>query len=397
MNKGFFSLFIIAIITIFLANCENDYPASLWNESEISKPFPIIDEIIPHDSTYAGVGEIVIKGHNFSITPEENLVFVGNKSADVIAASEAQITIKSPNIVGDSLKIKIAVHGAELFSDPVYYKLKPAVAIVGNLAEKNEMAYAIAVDKIGNVYVSIDGKIIKKISTDGATTHYADVGFLKANGMKMGPGNTIYVAFAAGRVKKIATITPDGVEGTFTNLPGVPQDLDFDANGNIWVSCDKDIYLIKPDQTTTKITSFSITLYTVRVFNGNLYISGRDENTGEAKIWRSQLLGETLGAAEEVLDIKAAPWLSGATVYSFTFSEDGKMYLTTDFMDAIFVFNPEDGSHDVLFPGLIGPTIYALSWGEGNFLFAIQQLNSASNVLKIDLGMRGAPYYGRIP
>ena len=75
MNKvitGFFSLFFIALLTIFLTNCENDYPASLWTESETSKPIPVIEKIIPPDSSYAGVGEIIIIGNNFSTNPEEN-------------------------------------------------------------------------------------------------------------------------------------------------------------------------------------------------------------------------------------------------------------------------------------------------------------------------------------
>lgn len=379
-------------------NCENNYPPSLWDPNAPTKPAPVIDEVIPHDSTYAGVGEIIIKGSNFSPTPEENLVFFDGNRAEVISASETQLTIKSPNVIGDSLQIKIAVQGAELFSNPVWYKLKAAVAVIGNLAENKDVAHAIAVDKDGNIYVSIEGKTIKKITSDGTTTHYADVTFFKANGMKMGPGNTLYAAFAAGRRKQISTVAPDGSENTFVTFSTGPQDLDFDDSGNIWVSSGKDIYLVKPDKSKTKIKSFAITLKTVRVYNGYLYVSGEDESTGEAKIWRCEIQGETLGAEEEVLDIAAASWLEGATVYSFTFSADGKMFLATDHTDdAVFVYNMDDGSHEIFFSGLIAPTINGLSWSEGQLLFAIQLLESYSNVLKIDTGKYGAPYYGRQP
>lgn len=395
LNYVLISLFIL-LVAAFLMNCENKYPESLWDPDAPTQPQPVIEQIIPPDSTYAGVGEIVIKGKNFSPVKEENLVFFSGNRAEVTGASETEITIKSPKVTGDSLEIKIAVHKAELFSEPVYYKLKAAVAVTGNLAENNEMAYAIASDKSGNIYVSIEGKTIKKIDPEGNVSHIADVSFLKANSMKYGPGDMLYAAFAAGRVKKIATVdVQDGSEGTYATFSSEPKDLDFDVNGNLWVTTGSDIYLVKPDQTKTQVKTFPINLKTARVFNGYLYISGFDEATGEAKIWKAEIQGEALGTEEVVLDIAAADWLAGITVNSFTFDADGKMYLATDNTDAILIYNPTDGSHDILFPELIAPNIYSFCWSDGQFIFAVQQLESISNVLKIDVGKSGAPYYGR--
>jgi len=386
---------MILLIAAFFFGCENKYPESLWDPNAPSGAQPVIEQIIPPDSTYAGVGEIIIKGKNFSPVKDYNLVFVGGKKADVVDATETQITIKSPVVIGDSLEIKIAVHKTELFSEPVYYKLRAAVSVIGNLAENNWMAYAIASDRVGNVYVDIEGKLLKKIDTQGNVTHVADVTFLKANSMKYGPGDKIYAAFAAGRVKKIATVDTSGVEGTYVSLPKEPKDIDFDANGNAWVTVDTDVYLVKPDQSKTSVKTFPVKLKTIRVFNDNIYVSGFDETTGEAKIWKAPIQGETLGDEEVVLDIAAADWLTGVTVNSFTFDSDGNMYLATDNADGILIYNPVDSSHDVLFPGLIAPNIWAFCWSEGNFLFAVQQLESYSNILKIDVGKTGAPYYGR--
>ncbi|MDW7682201.1 MAG: hypothetical protein SCK70_16680, partial [bacterium] len=292
--------------------------------------------------------------------------------------------------------LKIAVHEAELFSDPVNYKLLPAVSITGNLAENEEMGYAIAVDNDGNVYVSIDGKKIKKIDAQGTTTLLADVSFLKANGMKMGPDNVLYATFAAGRLRKVATISMDGTEQDYASLPAAPEDLDFDANGNIWVTSLQDVYLVKTDQSVTKIKTFPLTLKSIRVFNGNVYVSGFDQTSGEAKIYRAPIQDETLGGEEVVFDIAAADWLSGVTVNSFTFSEDGKIFLATDKSpDAIFIYNPDTGTHENLYPELVGPNIYAFTWSNDNFIYAVQQLTGASNVLKIKMFENGAPYYGR--
>lgn len=394
-SSYFFISILILLTAILMLSCENKYPDSLWDPDEQTNPQPIIDEMIPADSTFAGVGQIVIKGQNFSATPDENLVFFSGNRAEVVSSTETEITINSPKITGDTLEVKIAVHKAELFSEPVYYKLIAAVAITGNLATNEEMGYAIAADNDGNVYVSIEGNVVKKIDRDGNTTHFADVTFLKANSMKMGPDNTLYAAFSAGRVKKIATIASDGTEGTYISLSAEPKDFDFDADGNIWVTIGSDVYLVKTDLSTTQVKTFTSPLKTIRVFDGYVYVSGFDDGSGEAKIWRAEIQGETLGTEEVVLDIASADWLTGITVNSFTFSQDGKLFLATDNFDAIFIFNPTDGSYENLFPGLIAANIYAFTWSNDNIIYGIQQLSTASNILKIRMFEDGAPYYGR--
>ncbi len=382
----------IVLAGVFFLSCQNNYPPSLWNPNEKSGPQPVVTEIIPPDSAYAGVSVITIKGQNFDPEPIKNLVFFGGKKAEVLSASSTQLVVKAPNIVGDSLEVKIAVHGAELFSDVVYYKLKPAVQTWGKLGD-TDVVYAVAVDAEENVYIDLEGKKIKKIATDGTTTHYADVGFLKANSMRMGPNHTLYAAVTLGRLKKISAISPDGKESVFVTFRSVPYDLDFDSSGNIWVAAGKDIYVVKPDKSKSKVGSFSADIRRIKLVGGYLYALGGAK--GQQKIWRAQVQGETLGTPEEFVDLGAQDWLEGAEVLSFAFAADGDLFIGTDHAnDAIFILHA-DGSHEILFEGLIGPKIYDLVWGQGNYIYAAQQLDGSSNVLKIDVGKRGAPYNGR--
>ncbi len=401
----------VLLLLVGLMGCGQEPAKSLFDPNEPSRPTPVISSIVPPDSSLAGVGEIVVNGQNFSPKPEENFVFFNEVVATVLEASESRLKISSPKIVGDSIRIKIAVHGAELFSNPVYYKLVPAVSDFGKIFE-GDVAYGIASDRDGNVFVFVQGRTrsIKKMAPDGTTTDFASTSFLRANAMKMGPNDLLYVA-PSGRIKRIATFAADGTEGTFVSLgaPTLPEprDLDFDSDGNLWVVGGSILFRITPDKSVTQAATFPVQLRTVRIFDNFVYVAGRNPATGEEKIWRSEIQGDTLKPAEVVLDVAAAAWLDGASVQTLTFSENGEMFLgvtapATETPDAngLFVLRP-DGSHDVWYPGLIAPEIYALSWGPGQSLFAVRQFENTdtnelnSQVYKIKMARSGAPYYGR--
>jgi len=395
---------LIPILLIAMIGCENDHPDSIYDPLAPVGDTPVISSMQPPDSSLAGVGELTIVGDNFSTNPDKNIVFFNTEAAEIIQVSETQLVVKTPNIIADSIAIRIGVAGAELFSNTFYYRLKPAAVDFGKIPAE-DIGFGAAVDLNGNVYVSFQSKQILKITPSGETSVFANTTFLKANNMKMGPNNTIYAAVASGRIRKISTFDAAGNEGTFVSLPRNPYDLDFDDSGNIWVSVDKDIYLVKPDKTSASVASFDATLNTVRVFDGYLYFSGSDDAAQESKIWRAEIQGESLGDPEVVLDVTAATWLDGADVLCFTFASNGDMYLgTTSSPNGIFVYNPVDDSHDVLYPGLIGPEIYSMSWNETIFLYAVRQFVSTdldgndfntSTLLRIELPYDGAPYYGR--
>lgn len=402
MNKFLLLLKAILYISlgiIILVRCESEYQESLYNPDAPKGSIPEITSVSPPDGALAGVGEVTITGNNFSSNRDEVMVFFDAESAQILEASPTQLVVLAPNIFGDSIKIKIAVHKVELFSNTVIYKLKPAVNEIGNLLDE-DIAYGIAIDVAGDLYLSISSKTIKKVASTGLTTIFTPkTTFLKANQMKMGPDNTIYAAVAAGRIRKIVAIDANGNESTFVTLPANPYDLDFDVNGNIWVAVMGDVYLVKMDKSKAKIASFPVTLTSLRVFNGYVYVTGKNPGTMESKIWRAQIQDETLGAAEEVLDLAGATWLENANVLCLTFTADGDMLLGTDHANGIFVYRETDASHEILYPGLIEPNIYSMSWDEGHYLYAVRQFEgedgSTSKILRIDMDKGGAPYYGR--
>lgn len=383
----------MAALGAALLSCENDYPPSLYDPNAQSKPQPVVESVIPPDSAFAGVGQIVIQGRNFSPRPEENLVFFNGTRAEVLEASETQLVVKTPNLVADSVVIKIAVHGAELFSEPILYRLIAAVAEFGSLLE-GEVAYGIAADRQGNLYVSVEGKVIKKITPQGKTSIFTNTSFLRANAMKMGPGDTLYAVAAAGRARVLQRIAPDGTASTFVTFPSTPRDFDFDESGNIWIAVGSDIYRVGADKSKAKADSYPVSLQAVRVFNGSLYVAGWSDATGEQKLWRSAIQGDALAEKEVVLDLASAPWLEGAHVWCLNFAADGTLYLGTDHAEGVFVV-PPDGDGGVLYPGLISPVVYAMTWPQGQAMYAVLQVEGQGKIVKINLGKDGAPYFGR--
>jgi hypothetical protein len=390
--------FGICVWAIFFAGCENDHPPSIFDPNATQNPAPVIRSMAPADSALANVGEITITGENFSAEKDKNLVLFNNNHVTIVSASLTQLIVKSPNIVADSIKVQVAAVGSQLFSAPIWYKLKPAVVPFGRLEEPGKdtyKAFGVDVDREGNVYASVEPNKIKKVAPDGKTTVLnAATTFVRANAIKVGAGNVLYVTNVVTRLRRISTIAPDGAEAVFVSLPGVPQDLDFDANGNIWVTVDSSVYLVKPDKTVKHAATYPVTLATLRVFNGHIYVAGKNATTGEEKIWRSAIQGESLGAKEVVLDVAATGWLQGSSVLSLTFSAAGEMYLGTSHPNGMFILRA-DGSHEILYEGLISASINAVSWNEGTFLFALQQSATATKLLKIDAAQKGAPYYGR--
>lgn len=388
----------LSLAIFLLINCENKYPDSVYDPDASRRATPEILSISPPDSALAGVGQIIIVGKNFAPSKTQTVVFFNNVNvvAEIIEITETQIIMKSPSIIADSIGIRIASTDAEHFSNIMRYKLKPAVVEVGKLLE-TEVIFGIAIDLTGNVYISNANKQIKKIAPDGKTSLFKTTTFLRANNMKMGPNNVIYVAPSAGRVRNISTIDASGKEGTFVSLPNTPNDLDFDINANIWVAVDKEIYIVKSDKSVTKTASFPVVLLSLRVFNGYVYVTGNDASTGESKIWRAAIQGENLSEPEVVLDVANAGWLAGANVLCLTFAADGEMILGTDHPSGIFRYHETDGSYEVLYAGLIEPEIYAMSWDEGNYVYAVRQFKNktTSKIYRIDMGKKSAPYYGR--
>ncbi len=422
MKNVSITLLYVSLLLMVFAGCKKDPEPSLYDPNYVSGPQPVIERLDPPDSSYAGVGTIDVFGKYFM--PKEpyeeyNQLYFDNVMADILDMTDTKITIASPAYIGDSIKVKIAVRGADKFSEPVYYKLKAAVdTTFGRLDDfkQTHVAYAIAADQRGNVYVSTRvetnppfGQILRINKKGEPTIWVENTPYLKANAMKVGPGNKLYVAYSLGRKKEVVTIdlADSTLQETYVSLTRVPYDIDFDQDGNLWVAAQTQLVKVKPDQSQEALQTFSLFLQSIRVHEENgttyIYLVGQNLAKKEEKIWRYPLNADgSLGAEEVILDAATDSWLVNEDgnlidIKGITFSADGKMFLATNMSpDPLVIYDMTTKTYEFQYPGLIKPKLVSITWF-GNLIFASQTNygETEANVLRIDVGKPGAPYYGR--
>lgn len=404
-TKVLLCLMICASIGLFLAGCETEPPPGLYEEPYVSGPQPTITSIAPPADALAGVTILTINGTNFSATAGNNLVFFDNVLVPVTTASATQLTFKAPILPKDSIKVKVAVQGSELFSSVFVYKLALAANEKFGGVASGEEPVGMDCDAAGNLYVSMLkdglGAGVKKFTTAGVRSDYSPAfsgAVASWRGMKFGPGGALFTVASRNIIFRI----PPGGGAAAIWLSGTGlgnlYDLDFDANGNIWTggpanTLGNAIFRVRPDK-TVRAFSFAGTVRSVRVFNGYLYAGGKRDSL--EKVWRYPLIApDSLGAEEEYVNISSRYGANSSGVFALTFSSDGDLYVGTDGPEGILLVRP-DKSIEAYYPGIIKAQTVALAWGATTRLYQSRGALSATKALvDINALKTGAPYYGR--
>lgn len=115
-----------------------------------------------------------------------------------------------------------------------------------------------------------------------------------------------------------------------------------------------------------------------------------------AKIWKHQIIaGGNLGAQELVLDMSTADSaFSSRLIKSITFSSDGTMFIATDNLNPILIFDPASSKLDFFYKEILPPFCKYFYWGTQNYLYMISgNINPAQDrsVYRVDIGTTAAP------
>jgi len=405
-KKHFASVLILLSILLTFAACNEDVTPSLWEEKPKGDT-PVITSVTPANKALAGVTTITIKGQNFLADASKNFVYFGSAQATIISASSTELVVKAPDIKGD-LKIKIAVFGAELFSNEIDYSLEAAVESVYGFKEF-ELPYAIALDANNNIYFSLVsdniGKGIMKLTPDGTLTNFAPKGGETFyNAIKVGPNNKVYGVRNARAVFEIAENTaPVAWSATESSLKFV--DLDFDSQKNIWTAGSGGKIYRFTSSTDKKGFDFAKDITALRVFNDGTdeYLYVATTSSTEKAIYRMKIVSkDELGAAEKYFDFSANFDILTKSISAITFSQDGDLFLGLNSSETIVIVRP-DKSFSVLYTGLIKEPVLSFSWGNDNNLYYSRgkltnvdgTILSQQLIIKVNVEKLGAPYYGR--
>jgi hypothetical protein len=404
------TLLVLVVLAGFLAGCKEDPPPSLFDPNYAGGPQPVVTAIVPAagspppNTPLAGVTVITLTGSNFSVVPENNLVFFDAERAQVLEASATQLRVKAPLLIKDSIKVKVAVLGSELFSETILYKLEPAAELFGNLAAAME-PFGMTVDIAGNVYVSVlSGGVrdsVYKITPDGVRTGFS-IGLSSAvprwGAMRVGPGFIYVTARNAIFRIPIAGGNAAGYQANLGPATSAVNDLDFDQQGNLWTAGTSGlIFRITPTTPpTVKSFSFPAETRSVRVFNSHLYAGGLTLPDSVEKVVRFPIVSaDSLGPREDVFNFSST--YPGARILAVTFALTGEMFIGTDSSGGSIVMVRPDGSSEKFYPGILSGQSITLAYGTGVDLYVSRSgaTNAAKKVIKVNTQKQSAPYYGR--
>ncbi len=395
-QKQIFSLAMLVLLTAFICSCNQEADPSLY-QVEDKGATPVITSIVPDQEALAGVTDVTINGSNFSSVKENNFVYFGTSKATVLQASSTQLVVKAPATVANELNTKVAVQGVENFSNIVKYNLLEAVGVYYAFSKGVDDPMTVTSDKDENVYVYLNNKGIKKITTDGKISDFAPKGaesfFFD---MKFGPNNILY---GTRNLRAVFQVEPGKASATYVTFPtgiGIVT-LDFDANKNLWAAgSGGSMFSVTPAKVSTAF-AIDYIASSIRVYNGYLYVAGKKAD--EEAIYRYKINSETsLGNKEKYFDIGAAYGLGKVNVGAITFSIDGELIIGTDKTDSFISVN-NAGAASTFYPGVISPAARSLVWGTKKNLFYIREYTDAGAMLhtlvRVDMQKLGAPYYGR--
>ena len=396
---GSFCLFLFSVFS-----CEDpNYPENIWDENDQGNASPSISSVEP-EAAFAGIDTLTISGQNFSENTSENLVYFNNMLGEVINATSTSLRVITPNLVSDSVQIRVAVQGAFLFADhSSLYTLTAAVLDYGPFDQFTDI-FSLDLDRDENLIVSMDGTPnaefwIVDTNQDSAVWSGA---LAKGSGMKLGPTGSVYFVNYQRFLYKDEQGTPKENSEIFKRLNGNATDLDFDSYGNLFVGgagSTVDVVDINDDGgSTSGVTEAknldTLDILSLKVFNDYLYVLTTTVTSDQA-IYKMQILDDSgsLGDLELVFDWSAyTNKLSSALC--FTLSESGDLFVGSDSDDQPLTYI-QNGNASGFYASILTAPISYMAWGNSNYLYLINKTEETNRVQRVDTRMSGADYYGR--
>jgi hypothetical protein len=289
--------------------CETPDSASLFDENYVAGTPPVISAVTPEGGTFAGYLEIVINGSNFSSTPENNLVYFNARRATVLSASPNQLLVRTPNMVADSVGIKVAVMGVAAFSNSWQYRLESLFEDIIEFAAA-ENPWAATRDADGNYYVSLEASGspagVRKYNPDGTvdTEVYAPAQSWFYRASTVDSNGNLYLV-RGGAIPFVYRVTPGGsAAASWRSGLGRTEDVIF-ARNHVWSAGTNETSApnSRINRTTLDGTlvrfPFVAQVYALAYFDNHLYVAGTRSDV--STVWRLPLDADLVPGNEQVI------------------------------------------------------------------------------------------------
>jgi len=120
----------VFVLVLALPGCnEKNNVEPLYNPSFSNILAPVITSVSPADSAFAGVDELTITGSNFAVSADSMDVYFDNVKATILSLDANKVVVKAPNLVKDTISIKINKFNTDKLSNILSYKLISATIV----------------------------------------------------------------------------------------------------------------------------------------------------------------------------------------------------------------------------------------------------------------------------
>ncbi len=416
-KKNLFVLLVGVFCFALLPGCEDDPPQSIYDEKYVnSVGTPVITSVVPEGAPYVlgGVTTILVNGTGFTTDTSKLNVYFNSTKVTISSATATQLKILAPNMIQDSIKVRVFITGSDKFSDLKYVSIRSAFSLVTAIDTSKVTPAAVTTNKAGDLFVSVVTKAgssdgIYKVTPAGVQTQFA----LRASaplaaealfsGMKV-KGDSLYAARRARLV--VSRNSGSGAMNIFSasfpasQLPIIVDDFDYDSKRVMWAGGSTANGGLLRIDSLKRVTQFNLSgsltgvIRSVRFYSGALYVANESSDSINA-VYRIPVNADsTLGTPEKFFDLTAALGSKQKKVYAVTCDNSGNVYVGTDATAGIYVV-AADKSFQTLYNGLFGSPCKYFAWGNDSYLYAVKDIGSPG-VYKIDmLGKLSAPYHGQ--
>lgn len=411
MNQRIYRLLPVTLIICIgvLFGCDEE-SNTIFDPDKEMDPDPVIQQVVPEEEAYAGIGSVTLEGiepvtiygENFGADKDRVYVYFGESTAEILELHNDRIVVIPPDDPGEDRRIRVSIIGSEKYAD-VDYGLISIFTIFPGLEEADD-PFGITTDSEGILYAAnevsdaYDG--VDRFFRDGDREKVIEPENWTYKRLVYGPDEAIYLA-RGGTIPIIYRFVPGSGEETPEILLGpapaqggsrvAVEDFDFDQNGYIWAGgrnhdSPQAVIMrvdVQNDGVEVEEFSFDADIHAIRVYQDHLYVGAQDypEEDGDepniSGVWRFAIDGDNqLGEPELFAELDDPEDI----VHDIAFTRPGNMVLATSTAESVLIHRNQN--LEPLYPGVIPP-------GATNFAV------SSKNPEQLVIGIRETEVEGR--